>query len=1698
MLRINTLFKKTIAAVVMCAMAFTYSSLFLNECVSFASVGEYGIQNESNKNVVFDSYFVLGEENKGYVAEAGIGDENLAIRLNVGVKDVGYLRNASIEFTSETNLNFEIGNLEENDLVESVKGYTIKLNQISYNDNLELVLPIKYLENKKANNLSSDIKVSLRGVYIDADGDALNVNSEIKMNLSWISNSKITARSELTKFVKYETDTNKGLIVQTQVTIGLDKKNLPVERTEINLDALKINDLEASKVNVISNERDDFSEENWNYDTKSGKINIVVSNKEVMEDTETFIITYIYEGNMKVKYPLILECNINSNIYMEGTSEKISGDFAMSYEIEEEVGDIVTYTQEAIEDNISKGNIIANKYSKENNYETIYGYKYVVNVAETTLLDKIILKDINEVAITKNEKEYSLKETSKYRSISITKSSFDKILGEDGYVYVLDSGKKIATINSETLSEEDYIVDISKYDVSKINLETSKPISAGNLDIIVLKEINDTDYSISEIRKFDSIENSTSASIVFEGNVESNIGKKESNIKLENTNSNAVLSINRESLSTIVKNDGVELKVELNNNEVGTDFYKNPVFEIVLPEEIKEIKIDKVSVINADEAFEIDKVTAKRDSNRNIIIRVELKGTQTAYSLNKITNGTNILIDADMTLDVYATNTEKEIVLNYINEDATSYENGTELYGTSKTKVEFATPTGLVSVNTISGYDDKDSQVTSVDQGIVTDKVEIFSDEKVSTMDILVMNNNENDVKDVKILGRFPFKGNTDVKTGEELGTTIDTKLSSKIKSNSKNKTDVEVYYSDNSLATDDLNKDSNNWSKKATANSKSYLIVADKDYVMEKGDVLNFSYDYVIPANLEHNEEMYGSFATYYTNVTDVAESNEVSSPDKVGLVTGQGPKLSLTTTVDSKNNEASEYEYVKYSVTVKNTGEEDAENVVVNIPVPTRATFADYTAVTTTENQGGWSLDSDASKTYNVGTLKPNESKTYDFYAQINKLPTIEEYYASYEGFTKNSDGTYSIYEKVTDKDGEVTYKETKIDSLPDVYSEFTATVTAKELAKTLESNKSELKIKKANIVTTETIKTETEVVNINEEMTYEITVKNTSGKDMKSVKVEKVLPKEISYKEAYVVGYEADGITTKKITSVSYDESTRKLTWTIDELKKGRTIHVKAVVMTNDLEEGIYQTNIESNSLVKANEEDYKTGTIVTVVAKPKLVISQESDVTNKYVTEGQEINYKFTVKNEGLVKAQSVSFVDTLPEKVKIRSLAYISDGIKMEKVVANNEDATVYSSIQPKSELVVNVKAVTLAIDKPQETIDNYATISGDNITASKKTNIVTHIIERTNKTVEDEEEDDNYTSNGTPSQEDSVTEGTTQSYKITGSAWLDTDRNGKYTKDDRMIAGVEVILINATTGKKVASTSTIATGTYTFENLSKGKYYVGFYYNTKKYGLTEYKKNNVGDNVNSDAYASEYEGKTIGLTDTITVNQTSISNVDLGLVDATVFDLSLSKKISKITVQNSKETKKYNFNTSIAKVDIPAKYLSNSKVYIEYKITVKNEGEVAGYAKQIVDYKDSGLQFSPELNKGWYEGSDGNIYTKALANQVINAGQTAELTLILTKQMTETNTGVVNNSAEIAKAYNAAGIADKDSTPGNKVQSEDDYASSDTIISVKTGETLIYMSAIIVIAIIGIISGYALYKNRYKIKRVLRTRKVVD
>ena len=138
---------------------------------------------------------------------------------------------------------------------------------------------------------------------------------------------------------------------------------------------------------------------------------------------------------------------------------------------------------------------------------------------------------------------------------------------------------------------------------------------------------------------------------------------------------------------------------------------------------------------------------------------------------------------------------------------------------------------------------------------------------------------------------------------------------------------------------------------------------------------------------------------------------------------------------------------------------------------------------------------------------------------------------------------------------------------------------------------------------------------------------------------------------------------------------------------------------------------------------------------------------------------------------------------------------------------------------------------------------------------------------------------------------------------------------------------------------------------------------------------------------------------------------------------------------------------------------------------------MSNVGDITGFVKKIVDYMPEGMTFnsSLEANSSWYTGSDGNLYTTVLADKELAPGESTTIKLVLTRQMTEENTGVINNVAEIYEDYNVYGVSDNNSTPANKAQGENDLGSADVSILIKTGEIFINISIIITtILLIGI------------------------
>ena len=296
-----------------------------------------------------------------------------------------------------------------------------------------------------------------------------------------------------------------------------------------------------------------------------------------------------------------------------------------------------------------------------------------------------------------------------------------------------------------------------------------------------------------------------------------------------------------------------------------------------------------------------------------------------------------------------------------------------------------------------------------------------------------------------------------------------------------------------------------------------------------------------------------------------------------------------------------------------------------------------------------------------------------------------------------------------------------------------------------------------------------------------------------------------------------------------------------------------------------------------------------------------------------------------------------------------------------------------------------------------------------------------------------------------------------------------SDKTNKYVKDSN--------------GNDLEAKTT-STGFYSFDRVPKGQYLVVFEYDTTKYGLTTFEKQGVASTMTSKVINKNLkinnEEKNVATTEIINVDTENIANINIGLINAKTYDLQLDKYITKVTVQNNKTvTNEYN-NQTLAKAEIDAKQVNSTTVVVEYTIKVTNKGDVTAYVKKIADYLSSDYKFSSELNKDWYQ-SGSDIYCTSLANEKLQPGESKEVKLTVIKQMKENNTGLVNNTAEIAESYNELGLKDKNSTEGNKVKGENDMGSADLIISIRTGQVV--TTVLLVISSI-VILGVAVYYVR--------------
>ena len=212
---------------------------------------------------------------------------------------------------------------------------------------------------------------------------------------------------------------------------------------------------------------------------------------------------------------------------------------------------------------------------------------------------------------------------------------------------------------------------------------------------------------------------------------------------------------------------------------------------------------------------------------------------------------------------------------------------------------------------------------------------------------------------------------------------------------------------------------------------------------------------------------------------------------------------------------------------------------------------------------------------------------------------------------------------------------------------------------------------------------------------------------------------------------------------------------------------------------------------------------------------------------------------------------------------------------------------------------------------------------------------------------------------------------------------------------------------------------------------------------------------------------------------------------DIEKIKVKYFDLALRKWVTQaIVIENGKQTvtetghKAEDDPEQVVKVEIEKSKINKIVVKFRYKIRVTNEGERAGYAKEVSDYIPDGLKFVQTDNPDWKQ-VDGKIVTEKLKDTLLQPGESAEVEVLLTWINGNDNLGLKVNVAEISKDYNDSHTPDIDSTPNNKKDGEDDIDDAPVILTVKTGEIFNTQNMILGVATLTIISAGIVLIKKY-------------
>ena len=482
-------------------------------------------------------------------------------------------------------------------------------------------------------------------------------------------------------------------------------------------------------------------------------------------------------------------------------------------------------------------------------------------------------------------------------NIGIAFSGADNLLQEDGWINVYDdqTDELLVTFTKDNwnryTSSNPYKYELP---VKHVRVETSSTNAESSMYIYHIKEIDDdtltTNYEKSEFDTFEYISSTLEA--YMGGN---HVETATHQAHYEAPFSVATISLSNNTLSTQIteRNLKITITAEANasNNQIG---WTDGSFLVKLPQEILTAEINNVEINN---------------SQVNIL-SYELLEIEDTWFIKINTNNQNenpqsyqITIDVNLTPDPRRETLTRQVELYASNQEAGEYYypeadiydvndnlNTEEIVNKTETSISLISPNSLLTNQTISEFDDKQSIVVSPETADIKPiYANVDNEKRQATIGVQLKNNYASTISDIKILGKIPFEGNTYAISGGNLNSTFTTNMTNEgilIPAGLEGK--VTIYYSENTNPDTDLTKTENGWKTKDQVTNwesiRTYFIDFG-DSIINTGDEYIFYYTVELPNGLAFNEVSYSHHGIYFSLDTDQGKYRTQTEPNKIGL---------------------------------------------------------------------------------------------------------------------------------------------------------------------------------------------------------------------------------------------------------------------------------------------------------------------------------------------------------------------------------------------------------------------------------------------------------------------------------------------------------------------------------------------------------------------------------------------------------------------------------------------------------------------------------------------------------------------------------------------------------------------------------------------------------------------------------------------